>query len=570
MSPMKDLKPKRVNVERNKSNFNLRCFRMSSAHHERRAFEENRRLVARISKLEGEISRLKGSLPLDDFQYKEVFDRISACLFVIDVTPDNRFKFVAFNRAEQEAVGLSNEQIAGKFVEQIFAPDLAQQLVSSYRRPLATGEPVNYDSELDLPAGRRFFHTNLIPFRNPVGRIHRIIGACIDITDFRRSQEEALARQKLESLGLLAGGVAHDFGNLLGSISAESELLMADLPEDSSVRVGLTQISDLAMHAGKIVRELMAYAGQEGSILEDVNISDLVAEMLHLLKPSISKRAVLRVDLQPNLSPIQGSSVQIRQVILNLVMNASEALADQEGAISLKVRDVPRQDLRTEPDSDSPPGSYIQLTISDTGCGMTQEIQAKAFDPFYTTKGKGRGLGLAAVQGIVRAHRGTINVSSDLGRGTRFEVLLPAIDRSQLPVRAKISPVNVSVGGTVLIVEDEKLLRCIVSSVFHDQGLAVIEAADGETAIELFRANLSAIDAVLLDLTLPVMSGQQVFQELRRLRPDIRVVFTTAYSQDIEILNAASEKPWGFIRKPYKLGELAALLKNECLARRTG
>src|SRR5690242_17053430 len=136
MSPMKDLKPKRGNVERNKSNSNLGCFRMSSAHHERRAFEENRRLVARISKLEGEISRLKGSLPLDDFQYKEVFDRISACLFVIDVTPDNRFKFVAFNRAEQEAVGLSNEQIAGKFVEQIFAPDLAQQLVSSYRRPL--------------------------------------------------------------------------------------------------------------------------------------------------------------------------------------------------------------------------------------------------------------------------------------------------------------------------------------------------------------------------------------------------------------------------------------------------
>lgn len=280
----------------------------------KRVFEENRRLVARISELEQEINWFKSvrsqgkesALPLSHFQYRKVFDRIPACLFVIDVTPDDRFKFVAFNRAEQEAVGLSNEQIAGKFVEQIFTPDLARQLVMSYQRPLVTGGPVNYDSELDLPAGRRCFHTNLIPFRNPADRIDRIIGACGDITDFRRSQEEVLARQKLQSLGLLAGTVAHDFGNLLGGISAESELLLADLPEDLPedwpLRTGLKQITDLAMHADEIVRELMMCASRESSVLEEVNISDVAAGILALLRSSISKRTALPVDLHP-ISP---------------------------------------------------------------------------------------------------------------------------------------------------------------------------------------------------------------------------------------------------------------------------
>ena len=554
---------------------------MSSVHQSKRVAEENRRLVARISELECEISRLNrvriqegaggGSPPLDDLQYQEVFDRISACLFVIDVTPDDRFKFVAFNRAEQEAVGLSNEQIAGKFVEQIFAPNLARQLILSYRRPLATGAPVDYECELDLPAGRKSFHTNLIPFRNRSGRIHRIVGACIDITDSRRSLVEALARQKLAGLGLLAAGVAHDFGNLLGSISAESELLLADLPEDSPARVGLDHITDLATHAGKMVRELMGYAGQGNSFSEEVNVSNLVAEMLQVVKLSISKRAALRVDLQPDLSPIQGTSGQIRQVIMNLIMNASEALADNEGIISLTVREVCDQDSERGRSCGSP-GRNVQLVISDTGCGMTSETQAKAFEPFYTTKGTGRGLGLAAVQAIVGAHSGTVRFSSGLGRGTRFEVLLPTIDRSQFPARIQASPADVSEGasGTVLIVEDEELLRRIISRVFHDQGLAVIEAADGETAVELFRANLSTIDAVLLDLTLPRMSGQEVFRELRRLRSDIKVILTTAYSQHFEFFHEAPDKPWHFIQKPYKLGELSALLKNACLARRAG
>ena len=246
-------------------------------------------------------------------------------------------------------------------------------------------------------------------------------------------------------------------------------------------------------------------------------------------------------------------------------MNAAEALADRDGVISLEVKQILKPDSPAELLPDSPAGNYVQLAISDTGGGMSRETQARAFDPFHSTKGHGRGLGLTAVQRIVRAHGGTVKVFSDLGRGTRFEVL----DRSQPPVpAAKASPSELRANrasGTVLVIEDEDLLRRTVSKVFRDTGLAMIEAQDGETAVSLFRANPSAVDAVLLDMTLPAMSGKEVFRQLRRLRPDIRVVLTTAYSQDLQPMNAAAEKPWRYTRKPYKLAELVALLKSACL-----
>jgi two-component system, cell cycle sensor histidine kinase and response regulator CckA len=259
--------------------------------------------------------------------------------------------------------------------------------------------------------------------------------------------------------------------------------------------------------------------------------------------------------------------VQIRQVIINLLMNASEALADQEGVISLSLKEAQSQDSRRVPSSDSSAKGYVRLEISDTGCGMTKETQGKAFDPFFTTKGKGRGLGLAAVQGIVRTHGGTIRVQSRLGRGTRFEILLPAVDALHASGRANAEPINALAGkalGTVLLVEDEELLRRVVSHVFRDKGFTVIEAASGETAVALFQANPSGFDAVLLDMTLPAMSGLEVFHELRRLRPDIRVVLTTAYNQDFELTSDAAEKPWCFIRKPYRLAELSAVLERAC------
>ena len=543
--------------------------------------EETQRLRTRIAELEEEIRLIRSSIEEPDrqdagvlrgseLQYKEVFDNISVCMFLIDVTPDGRFKFAGFNPAEEKAVGLTNGDVSGKFVEEVFAEELAKKVTTNYRRCLEAGAPINYDDELNLPSGRRHFHSNLIPMRNASGRIHRIVGACIDTTDFKRTQEEALARQKLESLGVLAGGIAHDFNNLLGGILAQAELAETELAVGSPTGQVLQTIKSVAIRAAEIVRELMVYAGQDEASLDPLDLSRLVEEMLELLKVSISKHATLRIDLPKNLPAVRANAVQIRQVVMNLITNASEAIGEKDGVISVTLAKV-------EPSQDPPlaasqrnhsPGGYLRFEVSDTGCGMTEGTLAKIFDPFFTTKFAGRGLGLAAVEGIIRSHGGTINVVSASGDGSRFEILLPCIDQPARDTRDIAVSAGVrepgSVAGTALVVEDEEVLRVAVSKILRKEGFAVIEAGDGTTGANLFRANEPKIDVVLLDVTLPGMSGREVLEELRRISPGVKVILTTAFSQDQALSSIVGQHPWGYVRKPYRLSELTSLLRKAC------
>lgn len=356
-----------------------------------------------------------------DFKY--VFDHLSVCMFFVDVTPDGRFRYAGLNPAEEKAIGLSSQQVMGKFVEEVFDTDLAQKLVGNYRRCLDAGAPISYNDELHLPAGCRHFISNLIPFRNREGRIHRIIGACIDTTDLKRTQEEAASRQKLESLGVMAAGIAHDFHNLLASIVAYTELAEMEMDAGSSPKEELLTIRTVATRATELVRELLAYAGRESTVREFTDLSRLVQEVLQLLKVFVSKDASLRVTLPQEPAVVYTNSAQLRQVIMNLVTNASEALGNGGGVISISIDRMAEQEATDRLPSNQT--KWIRLTISDTGSGMTPEVLSKIFDPFFTTKSSGRGVGLAAVQGIIQAHGGFINVTSVPGKGTQFEVLLP-------------------------------------------------------------------------------------------------------------------------------------------------
>jgi len=354
---------------------------------------------------------------------KYVFDHLSVCMFFVDVTRDGRFRYAGFNPAEEKAIGLSSQQVKGKFVEEVFDPDLARKLVKNYRRCLEAGTPISYNDELNLPGGCRHFVSNLIPFRNRGGRIHHIVGACIDTTDLKRTQKEAISRHKLESLGVIAAGIAHDFQNLFATIVAQTELAEMEMGEGLSPKEQLLAIRAVATGATELVRELMTYAGQDSTVRESTDLSQLVQEVLQLLKLFVSKNATLRITLPQEPVPVYANSAQLRQVIMNLVTNASEALENSVGVISISIARTDQEALSTNQ------SKWVRLTIGDNGAGMTPEVLSKIYDPFFTTKSSGRGLGLAAVQGIIRSHGGVINVTSVPGKGTEFEILLPGSRR---------------------------------------------------------------------------------------------------------------------------------------------
>ena len=389
----------------------------------------------------------------------------------------------------------------------------------------------------------------------------RVFGTCQDITDSRREQQESFARQKLESLGVLAGGIAHDFNNLLGGILAEAELVEEDLPAGTSVGEEIERIKAVAIHGAEIVRELMIYAGQDQtSLIEPVDLSLLVEKMLELLKVSISKQVVLKINLDRNLPAVPGNAPQIRQVMMNLVINASEAIGEKEGVIQVATSRV------NGGPANLPAGDYVRLEVSDTGCGMTEEVKAKIFDPFFSTKFPGRGLGLAVVQGIVRSQGGAIHLMSTPGQGTTFQVLLPCTSKRALDTPNVIgSPATEAFNArarTILVVEDEELLRLAVSKALRRKGFSVIEASDGSAAMDLLRTHIDDLDVILLDVTLPGTSSRHIFEEAQRIRPNLKVILSSAYGKETVDATFTGMRVDHFIRKPFQLGDLMSLLRD--------
>src|SRR5215472_3714489 len=367
--------------------------------------------------------------------------------------------------------------------------------------------------------------------------LHGVLGgyvaSCIDVSDIKRAQEEVLAVQRLESLGVLASGVAHDFNNMIGGIMANAELAVSQSSAEKSNK-HLQNIVSLAAHGGEIVRQLMTYGGVESQAAEPVSLSALVEEMIDLLKVSVSERVVLKTDLDKTLPPVLANRAQLRQVVMNLVINASEAIGEGEGEVRIVTsRGKPRAQDRLAA------GDYVRLEVSDTGRGMTPEVQAKMFEPFFTTKFAGRGLGLAVIQRVIKRHKGEIIVTSTPGEGTMFEILLPCADTGfkekeiPTPGRAagKQAGERTKQTGKVLMVEDAVALRSAVSEALRMQGFGVIEAGDGTAAVKEVRAHADDIDVIVLDVMLPGIPSWEVLREAR-LRPGIKIVLTSAYNRD--------------------------------------
>jgi two-component system cell cycle sensor histidine kinase/response regulator CckA len=371
--------------------------------------------------------------------------------------------------------------------------------------------------------------------------------------------------QKMESLGVLAGGIAHDFNNLLVGILGNASVAREDADPSSTLGQALSDIEAAARRAADLTRQLLAYAGKGRLVVEVIALAPLVREMSSLLASAISKKARLRVEIEEGLPAVRADATELRQVLMNLILNASDALGNGEGEIAVRVetRECSEEWLRRTVHADIPPGRYVFASVRDTGCGMSADVRARIFEPFFTTKFAGRGLGLASTLGIIRSHGGALAVTTELGRGSTFEMLLPALSAAvpstepQPAVKRVREPLA---HETLLVVDDEAAVRSLVRRVLERHGFQVALAADGRKALRLFDEAAGAIHVVLLDLTMPLLSGEETLAALRAVAPDVKVVLMSDYDREDALARVGSVV--AFVRKPFAPVDLVTAMRD--------
>jgi two-component system cell cycle sensor histidine kinase/response regulator CckA len=342
-------------------------------------------------------------------------------------------------------------------------------------------------------------------------------------------------------------------------------MALKEISPMSPAHGNLTGITTAAQRATELSLQMLAYAGKAVFAVERVGLRELVEEMAHLLKTAISKKAILTLHLERGLPPIEADSSQIRQIVMNLIINASEALGDRSGEITVSVGATRCDEeylQKTELQDGLAPGLYVHLEVTDTGSGMDAQTRSRIFEPFFSTKFTGRGLGLAAVLGIVRAHKGALKVYSEPGKGTTFKILFPTLEDAGEGARTnESSPLAEWRGkGTILLVDDEESLIDLGARMLEHLGFTVLTAADGLQTVELYRERGKEIDLVLMDLTMPHMDGAEAFGELRRLNPEVRVVLASGYSHEDVASAFAGKGLAGVLQKPYTLAKLRETL----------
>ena len=385
------------------------------------------------------------------------------------------------------------------------------------------------------------------------------------------TEKQALERklqeaQKLESLGVLAGGIAHDFNNLLTGVLGNASLARMDLPAESPLQPLLEQIESAAMRAADLCKQMLAYSGKGRFVIQRLDLNALIEDTTRLLQVSISKRAVLKFNLADALPAVLGDATQLRQVVMNLVINASEAVGEKSGFISITTG-LTRADRAylagTFYAPDLPEGDYVYLEVADNGGGMPPEVQARIFDPFFTTKFTGRGLGLAAVLGIVRGHKGALKVFSEAGWGTTFKILLPCADGpAEVSGAATPALAGWHGSGIALVVDDEETVRVTTARMLEALGFSTRLADNGRAGVEEFRAASGDIALVVLDLTMPHMDGEEAFHKIIELRPDARVLLMSGFNEQEAIARFAGKGLAGFLQKPFTLPALREKLQQ--------
>ena len=476
--------------------------------------------------------------------------------------------------------GYTAEEVISQKVEERLTPGslkaatkvLAEELKKESRKDRHKFRTKTLELESRCKDGStRWSETSLSFIRDTEEKPIGILGVSRDITDRKRADKERLSlqtqlqqAQKMESIGTLAGGIAHDFNNILGAIIGYSEIIKySKLPEVSELQYDLDQVLNAANRAKDLVQQILAFSRQVEQEKKPILIVPVIKEALKLLRASLPTTIEMRRNIQKIDSKILGDPSQIHQIIMNLCTNAGHAMQKSGGVLEVRVEEIQVEPRRAEKLQDLSPGSYVRLTVSDTGQGISPDNMDRIFNPYFTTKekGEGTGLGLAVVHGIVKSHGGEITVDSQVAKGTKFQIYLPMIDKRISNKADRKEPLPTG-HENILFVDDEKALVQIGEQVLQGLGYEVETRTSSLEALELFRANPHRFDLVVTDMTMPNMTGIQLAQEFVRIRPEIPIILCTGFSEQVsaDLINEAGVKD--LLMKPFSTREIALSAKK--------
>lgn len=486
------------------------------------------------------------------------------------VVTDPMGKVIMTNSGYEILTGCFQNEIVGNPILNHLNGDISSKLEAYYFNITANQSKERFETTL---VSRDGTEQNILCVIEPIvksGVLEHIVFSANDITERKQREEERLETerqfqqtQKLESLGVLAGGIAHDFNNLLMVIIGNCSLARMN-PDQFETK--MIEIEKASERAAALCRQMLEYAGQTQIAKSNVNLEKLVIDMVDMLSSTGHKNILIKPVISPNIPVVYGDASQIRQIVMNLIINATEAIGDAQGEIDVMLTKATIIGEQIEYDHLGrviPAGEYVCLEVTDTGCGMDNETKRKIFEPFFTTKFTGRGLGLSATLGIISGHGGSLQLFSQPGKGSTFIVYLPAqTSDSNKEDEQHVASVPWQGSGTILLVEDDDQVRLIAKTILEKSGFTVIEAVNGKEALELFQQNTDKICLVITDIGMPIMDGYELFFELKKKNPELPIIISSGFGDTDITLRIPSEDMAGLISKPYNPTQLLELLKR--------